>query len=255
VGLAALVACLPGAARAAVPASPLEAAAVREHVGAALPLELPFRDEQGRAVRLGDYFGERPVVLVLGYYHCRMLCGLVLDGAAAALRDAPASTQVVSVSIDPRDSAASAARRQAGLLAALGWPAARWPFLTGAPDAVRALAEAVGFDYRYDPDTDQYAHAALLTVATPDGRISSYLYGVSFDSAQLSAALSSAAAGSLRETRQPLLLRCFHYVPSLRRYAGPITAFLRIGALVVVLAMVIGIPALLRSQAARRGRP
>jgi protein SCO1 len=255
-GLVAVLAAPPAAAGAAASPGagpPLAAAGVSEHLGAALPLDLSFRDEQGRAVRLGDYFRDRPVVLVLGYYRCRMLCGLVIDGAAAALRGLGARPQLVSVSVDPRDDPASAARRQAGALASLGWPASRWPFLTGGEREVRALADAVGFDYRYDPDTDQYSHPALLTVATPGGRISSYLYGISFDGADLSAALAGARAGRLRETRQPLLLRCFHYVPSLRRYAGSITAFLRIGGVLILVAMGLGLLALRRTEAARRG--
>lgn len=223
--------------------APLAAARVDEQLGATVPRELPLRDAQGRAVRLGDRIGGGgPTLLVLGYYHCPMLCGQVLDATATALEDLEAQApelvpRVVAVSIDPRDDAESATRRQRRVLSRLGWEPARWPFLFGEREAVHALAERVGFHYRRDPASGQYAHPAVLIVLTPDGSVSRYLYGIRFDPDELAAALRTAREGGTQATVSPVLLRCLQYVPALRRYADEIAWFLRGGAVLIVLAL------------------
>lgn len=242
--LAALaLACLPFATPAAAtrpePAA-VQGIGVDERLDAQLPLELELRDSSGARVRLGRYFDGAPVVLVLGYYHCRMLCGRVLDGTTRALAELEGRPEIprfrmLSVSIDPRDDPESARRRRARVLEALGWSESRWPFLVGDEAQVGRLADRVGFEYRYDPDTHQYAHPAVLQVLSPQGRVAAYLYGVKFDPEALASALAAAEQGRTRNAVDRALMRCFRYVPALRRYADELGLFFRAGAVAVVL--------------------
>jgi protein SCO1/2 len=165
----------------------------------------------------------------------------VLTGTARAVRDAGLrpgrDVRLVTVSIDPRDDPASAAERRRDVVAVFGGalPARAWPYLGGDAAGVRRLADAVGFRFAFDRTTDQYAHPAVLIALTPDGRVSSYLYGVAFDAGALRGAVARAGAGGIAAVEEPLLLRCYRYVPALRRFAGPLTAYLRVaGALSVV---------------------
>ncbi len=258
VAAAVLVALTPAAA--AADGAPLAAATIVERLHAQLPLAAPLRDAQGRTRTLGEVLQDRPALLVLGYYHCSMLCGLVLEGTARALaeleRDARGSVPgyaVVAVSIDPRDDPASALERQRGVLARVGWTAQRWPFLVGTADDVSALAAAAGFGYRYDAGTDQYAHAAALVVLAPGGRVSSYLYGVDFDPREIGAALRDAELGAVRSPLRRFLLRCFHYVPALRRHGDAIAWSLRATALATLCALAVWLVRLVR--AAPRSAP
>jgi protein SCO1/2 len=215
---------------------------IDEHLGAALPLDLPFVDQNGRPVRLGDYFHDgKPVVLVLAYFRCPMLCDLVLHGVLHSLtkqhlvlgRDYRALT----VSIDPKDTPAAAARKQEGMLQGLDMPekTAAWPFLTGAQPNIAALAARVGFQYAYDPKTDQYAHPACAFVITPEGRISRYLYGVKFRPLDVRLALDEAAHGKIGGIVDRVLLCCFRYDPATRRYGWYVKGVLRGGATLTLL--------------------
>ncbi len=215
---------------------------VAEHLGAQLPLELPFTTADGRSVRLGSVLaGEQPTVLVLAYYHCEMLCSLVLRGTADALREVGglgADYRAVTLSIDPRDAPADARRARAGVLAQLGAPAtgAAWTFLTGSGEASREVADAVGFRYRFDARSDQFAHPAVIFLLTPEGQVSRYLYGVRFPPEQLRTALNTAAQGDTGSSWDRVLTLCYHYVPALRRYASLVGGLLRGGALLILLA-------------------
>jgi len=157
-----------------------------QRLGGALPLDATFRDEGGRVVPLGSYFGSRPVVLSLVYYDCPMLCTLSLNGLVSALDVLPFAPgrdfELVTVSFAPTEGPALAAAKKAAYLKRYHREeaAAGWHFLTGDADAIRRLTEAVGFRYAWDAETRQYAHAAGVVVATPDGRVSRYLYGIEY---------------------------------------------------------------------------
>jgi protein SCO1/2 len=215
---------------------------IDEHLGALLPLELPFVDQDRHPVQLRDYFHDgKPVVLVLAYFRCPMLCDLVLHGVLHSLtkqhlvlgRDYRALT----VSIDPKDTPAAAARKQQGMLQGLDMPdkTAAWPFLTGAQPNVKALADRLGFEYAYDPKSDQYAHPAVAFVLTPEGRISRYLYGVKFRPLDVRLALDEAAHGKIGGIVDRVLLCCFRYDPATRRYGWYVKGVLRGGATLTLL--------------------
>jgi len=195
----------------------------RQHPGALLPLQAPFRDSSGAPVRLGDFFHGEPVVLVLEYLRCRSLCGLVLQDAAAALARVALipgkDYEVIAISIDPRDGPADARAARAMYLAHLPVVrAAGWHFLTGSPAPIQAVASAVGFPFRYDAALDQYAHAAGLTVATPQGTISRYVLGLGYRPLDMRLALTEASLGRIASPVSDLLLLCYCYDPETGRY-------------------------------------
>jgi len=196
----------------------------RQHMGAALPEEVTLRDGTGRWVRLSDFFRGEPVVLVLDYLRCRNLCGVVLEHTAKALALTPLTAgrdyQVVAISIDPRDGPAES--REARMKYLAGLPAASaagWHFLTGPEASVRAVADAVGFHYRYDPAIDQFAHPAGIMIVTPRGTIARYLLGVGFRPLDLRLGLTEAARGRISSPVADLLLLCYCYDPGTGRYS------------------------------------
>src|SRR4029079_5249076 len=172
---------------------------IDQRIGQQLPLDLTFRDEAGRAVRRGDYFHGRPVVLALAYYDCPMLCTQVLNGMTGALKtlsfDAGKDFDVVVVSIDPRDGPQMAAAKKESYVRHYGRPgtAAGWHFLTGEDTSIKPLADALGFHYAYDRNLKQYAHGAAVYVATSKGVISRYLLGIDFAPRDLRLALVEAS--------------------------------------------------------------
>lgn len=250
---------------AAQPAPPPAVAAVAldEKPGSRVPLELGFTEAGGRRVRLGDYFdGRRPVYLILAYARCPMLCNLVLRGAARAVgalgRSAGADFRVVTVSIDPQEETAAAAVRRAAILDLIGWSGhpERWPYLVGTEHAVRALADSIGFRYAWDPRSQQYAHPAVTTVLTPDGRVSRYLRGIEFAPAELRAALDTARAGQVAPAAiGEAVLRCFRFDPAHRLYRDRIERFLQIGAAAVACSLGALLGLLFLFERRRRPRP
>lgn len=233
---------------------------IDEHLGRALPPQLTFVDQDGRATRLADLFGDgQPVVMVLAYFRCPQLCDLVQQGVATALRGSGLQpgrdVRAVTVSIDPRDTLGNARLRRTGLLQAVGGPSpappAAWRVLTGRDPEIRALADALGFRYAYDPGSGQYAHPACAFVLTPDGRISRYLYGVSFRPFDVRLAAVEAARGKVGTVVDRVLLTCFRYDPSARKYGVYVLGVMRGGSAVVLLAFGIGMVAMLRRDRAR----
>ena len=219
---------------------------IEEKLGADLPLDLGFTDSQGRSVRLGALTdGQLPVVLVLAYYRCPMLCDLVLAGLSRALSRlgwAPGREyRAITVSIDPDDRPAAARLKQSTVLQAVNQvgPAAEagWPFLVGDAAAIHTLADRIGFRYVYDPGSRQFAHPAVAVVLTPQGRISRYLYGVDFRLLDVRLGLTEAAQGRVGRVIDRLLLTCFRYDPSTRRYGVYVSAVLKGGASAVILAV------------------
>jgi len=214
-----------------------------QHLGGSLPLDLTFRDETGAAVRLGDYFHGRPVILGLVYFRCPVLCTLVERGLASGLKpldQVPGREfEVVFVSIDPTDDATTASERKRAILDSYGHPetAAGWHFLTGEPEAIEKLTAAAGFRYAFDASTGQYAHAAGLTVATPEGRLARYLYGVDFAPRDLKFALVDASGGKIGTPIDKALLVCFRYDPNLGKYTAATLTILKIGATLTLIAL------------------
>lgn len=231
---------------------------IAPRLGERLPLEAALSTWDGRTVRLGDFFdGRRPVLLTLFYSRCPMLCGLVLDGAARAVRGAAprlgTDYRALSISIDPDETPAAVAARRASVLRSLpGAAPDAWPFVTGERPALQRLAAALGFAYRYDAATRQFAHPAAMFVLTGDGRISRYLYGFDPTAADLEAALGAAAAGTIGQGGvRELLLQCYRYVPALRRHGGAVRALLALSGAAMLLAVVGSVVA---SVMARRRR-
>jgi len=212
-----------------------------QRLGETLPLDAVLRDETGRAVRLGDYFGRRPVVLSLAYYGCPMLCTLSLNGLASALKtlsfDAGREFEVVTVSFEPKETAEQATAAKKTYLQRYGRPAgaAGWHFLTGDAAAVAAVTRAVGFRFVWDEETRQYAHPTGVVVATAEGRIARYLYGVEYAPKDLRFALVEASAGRVGNPVDQLLLYCYEYDPARGRYGAAILRTVRfLGILTVV---------------------
>jgi protein SCO1/2 len=245
---------------------PVRAVGVDERVGATIPLALPLTDSTGRAVRLGDYFGDgKPVLLLLTYNRCVMLCSLVLRGTSKALaalatdetspRLPGRDYRVVNVSIDPRDTPHEAARKQAIVLeqAGLAGQPARWPFLVGEEPAIRALASSLGFRYAWDARSEQYAHPAVIFVIDPQGRIARYLYGFDFDPRALAAALSGApdTPATRRSGLAEAILSCFRFEPSARIFGAPIQRLFQGGALLILVALVTAVALCLRRERRR----
>ena len=216
---------------------------IEQRLDQPLPLDLRFRDEAGRAVALGDYFGKRPVVLVLAYYDCPMLCTQVLNGLVAAMRilsfDAGREYEVVTVSFDPRDDPSDARAKKEPYVARYGraGASAGWHFLTGDPAAIAGLAEAVGFRYAWDEKLEQFAHASAIYVATPEGRLSRYFYGIEYAPRDLRLALVEASHGKIGTPVDQLLLYCYHYDPAAGRYGAVVMNMVRLagGAFVLIL--------------------
>jgi len=255
-----------GEPRAAVrPPPALSDVDIVERLGRDVPRGLTFTDPDGASVRVGDLLdGERPLVLVLAYFRCPMLCDLVQQGVVSALRGSGLrpgrDVRAVTISIDPHDTPGNARLRQTGLLTALGgaMPAPRgaWRVLTGQEPQIRALAEALGFRYVFDPASGQYAHPACAFVLTPDGRISRYLYGTTFRPFDVRMAAVEAAAGRIGGVVDRVLLTCFRYDPSARKYGVYVLGVMRGGSALVLLLFSVGMMALLRRDRAsgRAGR-
>jgi protein SCO1/2 len=197
-------------------------------------LELSFRDETGKAVKLGDYFGRKPVVLVLGYYECPMLCTLTFNGMVESMAEIKWSIgdqfEVVHVSINPKETSTLAAAKKQTYLKRYGRPGAAigWHFLTGDEYAIRQLAREAGFQYAFDPSIGQYAHPSGLIVLTPQGKIAKYLFGVKFSPNELYDALKTASESKVGSRIQQLVLLCFHYSPIKGKYGAAIMAVLRL---------------------------
>jgi protein SCO1 len=202
----------------------LDGIGIEERPGARVPLDVRLRDQSGAEVALGRYFDGQPVILVLAYYECPMLCTLVLNGIQEGMSElawtAGKQYRVLTVSFDPRDTPEAASRKRANYLKSYGRDVGPqgWDFLVGDEAQVRRLAEAVGFHYRWDEETKQFAHATGAFVLTPDGRLSRTLYGVTFSERNLRLALLEASEGKLGAAWDRVQLYCYHYDAAARSY-------------------------------------
>ncbi|MDW8251424.1 MAG: SCO family protein [Myxococcales bacterium] len=251
--LAGVLITLPVRAQGSMPAMPsdymppeFQQVGIKEHLGERLPLELVLRDERGTEVKLGDFFRQgRPVVLNFVYHTCPMLCGMVLSGFTASAREHSWTIgkdyEVVSISIDPKDTPQLASEKKAHWVKIYGrdetTTAAGWHFLTGDALAIKRVTEAVGFSYYYDSRQQQYAHAAAMFLATPDGRLARYLYGIEFPAKDFRFGLAEAAEGRAGSTLDHLLLYCYQYDPTSRSYVLVAWKVMRLGALATVLVL------------------
>jgi protein SCO1/2 len=219
----------------------LENVGIEQHLDTQVPPDLIFRDETGKTVKLGDYFGHKPLILNLVYYNCTMLCGEALAGLSSAMRlvkfDVGNEFDVVTVSFDPRETPEMAAAKKKDYVARYGRAnaAAGWHFLTGQAESINALTKAVGFQYQYDAATNQYAHATAIMVLTPQGRISRYFYGVDFPPKDLRMGLVEASQGKIGNAVDAVLLYCYHYNPETGKYGAMVANILRLAAAATIL--------------------
>jgi protein SCO1/2 len=207
-----------------------------------VPLNLMFNDETGQPVQLQKYFGQKPVILIMVYYQCPMLCTQVLTGFTGAMNgivrfNIGREFDVVTVSIDPRDTAEDAARAKKTYIQRYRRAGAEqgWHFLTGKKDQIDALAQAVGFRYAWDPKIQQYAHASGIVLLTPDGRVSQYYYGIEYAPRDIQLGLIEASKGKIGNVVDQVLLYCYHYDPTQGKYGAAIFNVLRLSALATVL--------------------
>jgi protein SCO1/2 len=208
-----------------------------------LPLETQFKDETGKTVALGDYFGRKPVALAFVYYQCPMLCSQTMNGVSMALKVIPHTPgedfEVVFISFDPRDTPEAANAKKRAHLS--HWEtqstADGWHFLTGDEAAIRQVTSAAGFTYQWDEKTGQFAHVSGLLTATPDGRLSRYFYGVEYSPKDLRLALVESADGKIGSPIEELLLYCYQYDPTTGQYGLVVMNLVRLGGLVTVAAL------------------
>ena len=230
-----------------------------QKLNAQLPLDLEFRNENGETVKLGDYFGKKPVVLSLVYYECPMLCTQVLNGMVSAFRvlsfKPGQEFDVITVSFDPREKPPLAAAKKKTYIGYL--PEAKrgsaengWHFLTGDPESIKRLTETVGFRYHFDETTNQFAHASAIMVATPQGKLARYLYGIEYAPKDLRLSLIEASENKIGSPVDQLLLYCYHYDPATGKYGAVVMNMVRVGGIATLILMMAGF-FVLRRRAAR----
>jgi protein SCO1/2 len=233
-----------------------------QNLGDTVPLDVPFRDETGKAVRLRDYFTSgRPVVLNLVYYDCPMLCTVTLSGMASALKelrfDAGKEFEVITLSFDPQEGPEQAAAKKAQFMARYKRPEAEkgWHFLTGELSAIHRVTKAVGFRYVWDQASRQFAHPAGTVVLTSEGKIARYLFGVEYAPRDLRLAIIEASANRIASPVDQVLLACYQYDPAAGRYSASILKIVRLAGLATVAGLVTFILVNLRRERARRIAP
>jgi len=229
---------------------------IEQHLNQQIPQDLTFRDESGKTVRLGDYFGKRPMILNLVYYNCPMLCGEVLSGLTSTLRvlkfDLGREFEVITVSFDPRETPQIAAEKKKQYLERYGRKGAEqgWHFLTGQQDAIAALTKSAGFQYEYDAKTNQFAHTTAIMVLTPKGKIAQYYYGVEYAPKDLRLGLIEASQNKIGNLVDQVLLYCYHYDPATGKYGAVIMRVVRLAGLATILLLGAFIAIMFRLDAA-----
>jgi protein SCO1 len=237
------------------PPAELKGVDVTEHLGEKIPLDLVFTNDAGEKVPLRNYFkGDKPVILVLAYYECPMLCTLVLNGVAKGLHDldwVPGQNfQVLTISIDSTETVQLAHDKRANLLPVVGKQGSEegWRFFVGDGAQIRTLADTLGFHYYYDPKLKQFAHPAVVMVLSGDGRISRYLYGIEFKKQDLKLALLEASQGKVGTTVDRIILFCYHYNPEAKGYVLFATNLMKLGGILTVIFIAIFLSVLWRRE-------
>jgi protein SCO1/2 len=216
---------------------------IDQHLNQQVTLSLPMRDEDGHGVTLGDYFGKRPVILVMAYYECPNLCTMVMNGVFSAMKPLPfvagQDFEVVSVSFNPHDTPELAKQKKQSYLTGYHQTdqASGFHFLTADEPAIEQLCREVGFRYSYDSVTKQYSHASGIMMLTPDGKLSRYFYGVDFAPSDMKYGLMDASSGKIGSVTDKVLLFCSHYDPTTGKYGAAISTLLKIGGSLTLLVM------------------
>jgi protein SCO1/2 len=238
-----VLAVLSGAAAQNPQAELTAKAGLDQQLNAQVPLNFTFRDEHGTAVRLENYFGLKPLLLVLAYYECPNLCTLVLNALLQSAQDlkfdAGREYQILIVSIDPHESPALAAAKKQIYVQRYGRPGTEngWHFLTGDEASIRQLAQSIGYRFVYDPQTRQFAHPSVLTVLTPMGKISRYFAGIEYPAKEVRLALIEASNSRIGSLTDQLFLLCFHYNPATGKYGLIVTRVIQFGGISTVIVL------------------
>jgi protein SCO1 len=238
----------------------LKGVRLEQKLNGQVPLDTEFRDENGKPVRLGDYFGSKPVMLVMIQLRCTMLCteelNVLMDSLKKMQFTPGKEFNLLVVTIDPREQPGLALEKKQHYLAEYGRPegAAGWHFLTGAQASIERLATAVGFHYVYDKTTDQYAHPDGVIVLTPHGRVARYFFRLEYPARDLRLGLVEAAGNKIASPADIITLLCFHYNPTTGKYALAVLGLVRLGAILTVLSLCMGIAVMKRRDALHRRR-
>ena len=220
---------------------------IEQKLNQQLPLDLTFRDESGQEVKLGKYFGQKPVVFALVYYDCPMLCTQILNGMVTSFRVLPFQIgkefDVVTISFDPRETAALAASKKKVYIDYLPdkmheGANSGWHFLTGDAANIERITDAVGFRYHYDEATKQFAHASAIMVTTPEGKLSHYFYGVNYSARDLRFGLIESSQNKIGSVTEQLSLYCYQYDPKTGKYGAAVMRVLRIAGVITLLGII-----------------
>ncbi|MGB8979035.1 MAG: SCO family protein [Terriglobales bacterium] len=236
----------------------LQHVGIQQNLNEQIPADLAFTDESGHSVRLGDYFGKKPLILNLVYFTCPMLCGEELNGLESALRvlkfDVGNQFDVITVSFDPRDTPAAANNKKAEILKRYKRSGAEqgWHFLVGNQDSIDRIAKASGFEFEYDKQTQQFAHSTAIMVLTPQGKIAQYYYGIDYPPNDLRLALVDASQEKIGNVVDEILLYCYHYDPAKGKYSATIARILRLAGVATILCLGMLFIVLLRRGPDRR---
>lgn len=227
--------------------SALQEVRIEQKLDQQLPLDLVFRDEAGRDVKLGQYFGNKPVVLAFVYYDCPMLCTQVLNAMVTSFRVLPFHVgkefDVVTISFDPRETPELAQSKKKVYVDYLpekmrAGAATGWHFLTGDQANIEKITDAAGFRYRYDEKTQQFAHASAIMLTTSHGKLSRYYYGVDYPARDLRLGLIESSANKIGSPVDQLLLYCYHYDPATGKYGAVIMNVVRVAGVITLLGIV-----------------
>lgn len=217
---------------------------IDQKLGAELPKDAVFTDDNGKQIKLGDLFGQRPAIVIMVYYECPQLCNMVLNQLVRTMNgmkalNAGEDFNVIAISIDPGESPEMAAKKKRAYMKEYGkrGDPAGWHFLTGTDENIKRVTETVGFRYRYDPKYDEYMHASGIMVATTDGRMSRYFYGVEYDPTDLRMSLGDASQGKIGGLVKVVLDYCLRYDPMTGKYGPDIMNLLRAFGVVTVLSL------------------
>jgi protein SCO1/2 len=239
---------------------PLRQVGIDQKLNEQLPLDIVLRNENGEPVKLGNYFGKKPVIISLVYYECPMLCTQVLNGMVSSFKvlsfKAGDEFEVVTVSFDPRETSALATAKKKTYVGYL--PEAKrgpaqngWHFLTGDSENIKRLTEAIGFHYNFDEKTNQFAHASAIMVATPEGKLARYFYGIEYSPKDLRLGLVEASQNKIGSPVDQLLLYCYHYDPATGKYGAAVMNLVRGGGVATLFGMVVLFFAMRRRNATK----